>query len=163
METQRSPGAPPKSSAAGRILAIDYGRKRIGVAVSDELGLTAHPLENIQRSNREADMRRLREICREQGIRRIVVGQPLHINGTAGEMAQGAERYAGRLRKGLGLPVELLDERLTSWEAKEMIAETGRPADRREPLDALAAAILLREYLERQRQASCAALPPEKG
>lgn len=163
METQRSPGAPPESSARGRILAIDYGRRRIGVAVSDELGLTARPLENIQRSNREADMRRLREICREQGVRRIVVGQPLHINGSTGEMAQEAERYAGRLRKGLGLPVEMLDERLTSWEAEEMVAETGRRADRREPLDATAAAVLLREYLERQREAGRAALPAEKG
>ncbi|HWG59672.1 MAG TPA: Holliday junction resolvase RuvX [Candidatus Acidoferrales bacterium] len=159
MDAQRPANELRESESHGRILAIDYGRKRIGLAVSDELGLTARPLENMQRENRQADMRRIREICREHCIRRVVVGQPLHMTGQAGEMAQEAERYAARLRKQLGLPVELLDERLTSWEAKETMEQAGGHSRRREPLDAVAAAVLLRDYLERERSLACAAIP----
>ncbi|HEX4004055.1 MAG TPA: Holliday junction resolvase RuvX [Candidatus Acidoferrales bacterium] len=133
-----------------RILALDYGRKRIGLAVSDELRLTARPLETLARKNRAEDVRRLRQICREQGVARIIVGHPVHITGEAGEMAEEAARFAARLRKELGIEVELLDERLTSWEAEQTVGGTrGRERERR-PIDDVAAAILLREYLERQ-------------
>lgn len=163
MDTKR-PAAPStaESTRAGRILALDYGRKRIGVAVSDELGLTARPLETVVRSSRRTDMQRVRAICREHEIERIVVGQPLHMSSEAGEMAGETARYAARLRKELQVTVELLDERLTSWEAKETVAETARSSRRRgEPLDAVAAAVLLRDYLEQRRRIPAAAL--EKG
>ena len=136
-----------------RILAIDYGRKRIGLALSDELRLTAQPLGTLLRTNRQADLRRLRETCRSHAVSRIVVGHPLHITGEAGEMADESARFATRLRKELGLEVELVDERLTSWEARQI-----RPASRsdegrkRQPVDDLAAAVLLRDYLEQQNQ-----------
>ncbi len=100
-----------------RILAIDYGRKRIGLALSDELGLTAQPLATIVRTNRRNDLRRLREICRQYEVGRIVVGHPLHMTGEAGEMAEEAKRFAARLEKDLRIEVVLVDERLTSWEA----------------------------------------------
>lgn len=148
------------SAAGGRILALDYGRKRIGVAVSDELGLTAHPLEIVVRSNRRTDTQRVRDICRQHGIQRVVVGQPLHMSGRAGEMAAETARYAARLQKELRLTVELVDERLTSWEAKETVAQTAGSSRRRgEPLDAVAAAVLLRDYLEQQRRIPRAAAP----
>lgn len=129
-----------------RILAIDYGRKRIGLAVSDAMGLTARPLAVLTRSNRRNDMRRLREVCREQLVSRIIVGQPLNMTGTAGEMAEEAAKFADRLEKDLGLPTELFDERLTSWEAENQANSTRRKGA---PVDDLAAAILLREYLEK--------------
>ncbi|MFY9689416.1 MAG: Holliday junction resolvase RuvX [Candidatus Acidiferrales bacterium] len=138
-----------------RILALDYGRKRIGLAVSDELRLTAQPLQTLMRKNRAEDVRRLRQICREQGVARIIVGHPVHITGEAGEMAEEAARFGARLRKELGIEVELLDERLTSWEAEQMVGGTRVRGRDRAPIDDVAAAILLREYLERQ--------PPVRG
>jgi putative holliday junction resolvase len=139
-------------SGPRRILAIDYGRKRIGLALSDELRLTAQPLLVLKRANRRDDLRRLRDICRKQGVARILVGHPLHMTGEAGEMADEAARFAARLRKELGIEVDLVDERLTSWEAGQMMAETGSARQRKESsLDDVAAAIFLREYLERHR------------
>ncbi len=138
-----------------RILAVDYGRKRIGMALSDELGLTAQPLATMTRVNRQTDLRRLREACRAHGVAHIIVGHPLHMTGEAGEMANEAARFAARLEKETGIGVELVDERLTSWEAKQTVAETHSSASskkrRREPLDHVAAAVLLRDYLERTR------------
>jgi putative holliday junction resolvase len=150
----RPTGAPTRERR--RILALDYGRKRIGLALSDELRLTAQPLKTLARKNRADDVRRLREICREQGVARIIVGHPVHMTGEAGVMAEEAARFAARLKKELGIEVELLDERLTSWEAEQMVAGTRSPRGQgRAPLDDVAAAILLREYLERQ--------PPVRG
>jgi putative Holliday junction resolvase len=142
---------PAPRVVATRILAIDYGRKRMGLALSDEVGVTAQPLQVLAHKNRRDDVRRLREICRAKGVRLIVVGHPVHITGEAGEMADEAARFATRLRKELGIPVELADERLTSWEAEQTLAEMGGAKRRKDaPLDDVAAAILLREYLQRQ-------------
>jgi putative holliday junction resolvase len=135
-----------------RILAIDYGRKRIGLALSDELGITAHPLQTLLHKNRRDDLRRLRDICRTHGVARILVGHPVHSTGEAGEMANEAARFAARLRKELGMEVELADERLTSWEAENTMAEFGSSRQRKNAsVDAVAAAILLREYLDKKR------------
>src|ERR1019366_6915701 len=131
----------------GRIMAIDYGRKRFGLALSDELGVTSQPLTTLPRSNRRDDLRRLRLLARENKVRHIVVGLPLRLDGSAGEMAGEVKRFAIRLNKELGLSVEMFDERLTSWEANETEVLT----DRREAHDAhrddIAAAIILRDYL----------------
>jgi putative holliday junction resolvase len=149
-------GAEAPTEGRRRILALDYGRKRIGLALSDELRLTAQPLKTLERKNRAQDVRRLREICREQGVARIIVGHPVHMTGEPGEMAEEAARFAERLQKELGIEVELLDERLTSWEAEQTVGRTRSPRGRgRAPLDDVAAAILLREYLERR--------PPARG
>ena len=145
-------GTQPTTTLGPRILAIDYGKKRIGLALSDELGMTAQPLQVLAHKNRREDVRRLREICRAKGVRLVVVGHPLHITGEAGDMAEEAARFATRLRKELGIEVELADERLTTWEAEQILAEMGGAKRRKDaPLDDLAAAILLREYLERKR------------
>lgn len=152
--TQRAK-ARENSAAAGetkprRILAIDYGRKRIGLALSDELGLTAQPLTTLVRTNRRNDLRRLRDICRKHGVAHIVVGYPLHMTGEAGEMADEVARFSARLRKELGIETELVDERLTSWEAERMAAEAKSKRRKGRALDDVAAAILLRDYLERR-------------
>ena len=140
--------SPAASSKRARILALDYGRRRIGLAISDELGITANPLPVLQRKNRREDMSRLLEIASANGVARILIGLPLHLSGERSEMAEEASRFASRLAKELGLPVEQLDERLTSWEAEQLAKEShhAKTAD----LDSLSAAILLREYLETQ-------------
>lgn len=130
---------------------MDYGRKRIGLALSDELGLTAQPLATIQRTNRQTDMRRLREICQRNGVCRIIVGHPLRLTGEAGEMADEASGFARRLGKATDIEVELRDERLTSWDAQQTVTETKSRRARAGPLDDVAAAILLRDHLEEKR------------
>jgi putative pre-16S rRNA nuclease len=151
-------------NANGSILALDYGRARIGLAIAEMDAQLPRPLLTLDRVNRNEDMRRLRELAREHGVRQIVVGLPLRLDGTRGEMAEEATRFAARLRKQLGLPVDMLDERLTSWEAERLLEEQsgrvlheakkhakGGNKPTRASVDAVAAAVILKEYLEQQR------------
>lgn len=145
----------------GVILAIDYGKKRLGLALSDEHGMTCRPHGTWTRINRRRDLTRLRELVRQKGVRRIVIGLPLHLDGTPSNMSEEAKSFAMRVGKALGLPVELMDERLSSWEARQSQADStsnerahrgssGRTEIRKQPpLDEIAAAIILRDYLER--------------
>ena len=157
----------PKSPERHTILSIDYGRARIGLAIADANARMAQPLCTLERVNRNEDMRRLRELAREHGVKQIVVGLPLRLDGTRGEMAEEVERFAQRVRKQIGVPVEMVDERLTSWEAERLLEETqGRRLHEEKPggagrkkkartnatVDAVAAAVILKEYLERQVQ-----------
>lgn len=126
----------------------------------------AQPLSTLRRINRNEDMRRLRELAREHRVKQVVVGLPLNLDGTRGEMAEEAERFAQRVRKQLGVLVEMVDERLTSWEAERLLEEmqgrflhgpkkgggTHRKAPARATVDAVAAAVILTEYLVRQAQ-----------
>lgn len=145
------PPSPSRSSHSksqrGRILAIDYGRRRIGLALSDELGMTADPLGTLVRQNRREDMFRLRKLARRYDVGSIVVGYPLRLDGRRSEMAEEAARFAARVEKDLGLPVEMRDERLTSWEAGEILKARGGRRRKTDELDSLAAAILLQEHL----------------
>ena len=140
---------------------MDYGKVRIGLALASLEGGVAQPLATLDRINRNEDMRRLRELIRSHGIKQVVVGLPLRLDGTHGEMAEEAERFAIRVRKQIGVPVEMMDERLTSWEAERLLEEEfGRT--RREDtamqkkkktdkidVDGVAAAVILRDYLRR--------------
>lgn len=152
-----------KGMAPGaQILAIDYGRARIGLAVAAAPHGLAQPLATLERINRNEDMRRLRELVRDHFVKFILVGLPLRLDGTRGDMADEAERFAQRVRKQIGVPVEMLDERLTSWEAERELEEqfgrrlkAGDAASRKKmtervSVDSMAAAIILRDYLERQ-------------
>ena len=146
-----------------RILAIDYGRRKMGLALADAAARIAEPCTTLERLNRNEDMRRLREFAREHQVKQIVVGLPLRLDGTPGEMAEEAKRFAERVRKQLGLPVELVDERLTSWEAERILEEElgrrithvetrkgkkpTRISDGKYTVDAVAAMVILREYL----------------
>jgi len=149
------------------ILAVDYGRARIGFALADSETRMAQPLSTMERINRNEDMRRLRELVREHGVKQIVVGLPLRLDGTRGEMAEEAERFGQRVRKQIGVPVEMVDERLSSWEAERLLEEvqgrfiheeklTGvkkpKNAQTKMTVDAVAAAVILKEYLDRQEQ-----------
>ena len=113
----------PAVSTGKTILSIDYGRARIGLAIATAEARLARPLATLERINRNEDMRRLRELAREQGVKQIVVGLPLNLDGTRGAMADEAERFAQRARKQIGIPVEMVDERLTSWEAERLLEE----------------------------------------
>ena len=149
------------------VLAVDYGRARIGLALADSETRMAQPLSTMERVNRNEDMRRLRKLVREQGVKQIVVGLPLRLDGSRGEMAEEVERFAQRVRKQIGVPVEMVDERLTSWEAERLMEEIQGRFIRDEKLiggkkskniqakmtvDAVAAAVILKEYLDRQGQ-----------
>jgi len=149
------------STCTGVILAIDYGRKRLGLALSDELGVTSRPFAVWTRINRRRDLARLRELVRQQAVRRIVIGLPLHLDGTQSEMSEEAKGFAGRVEKALGIPVEMMDERLTSWEAEQTLdankstlssrrRREHRPGrGRQTSIDDVAAAVILRDYLRR--------------
>ncbi len=152
--------SPPVSlERRGRILGIDYGRKRIGLALSDELQLTAQPLAVLLRTNRQGDIRRLRDLCREHRVSQIVVGHPLHLTGAESEMSNEASRFATRLSKNLGVAVELGEERLTSWDAEQTRGTARLSARRSHALDDVAAALILRDYLEKRRNQTAPANP----
>lgn len=143
--------------SGGRILAIDLGTKNIGLAVTDPLGLTAQGLPTLRRTNRRADLARLRELVEALQIERIVVGHPLHLKGYAGARAHQAERFADWLRREFRLPVELFDERLTSWEAENRLREAGASkSERKRAVDRLAATLILQAYLAHQAARSAA-------
>ena len=139
------------SRTPGRVLAVDYGRQRIGLALSDELQLTAQPLAVLSRTNRANDLRRLRQICHEHQVTAVIVGYPLHLSGSRSEMADEACRFATRLKKNLGLAVELVDERLTSWEASQIGRTPDAASSRSRHVDDIAAALILRDFLEKER------------
>jgi len=155
----------PTAASAGKILAIDYGRARIGLAIAEPPHGAAQPLATLERINRNEDMRRLRELVRDHGVKFVVVGLPLRLDGTRGQIAEEAERFAQRLRKQIGVMVEMADERLTSWQAeREMEEQFGRRSKAGEStsrkksrekvsVDSMAAAIILRDYLARKAAA----------
>src|SRR3984885_12775504 len=157
----RAPSLAANPRTTGVILAIDYGKKRLGLALSDEHGVTSRPFATWTRINRRRDLARLRELVRQEGVRRIVVGLPLRLDGTPGEMWEEARSFAARVEKAIGLPVEMMDERLSSWEAHETLAAVtsskrsrrgsagGAAGKKHIPLDDIAAAIILRDYLDR--------------
>lgn len=158
--------AAERAQGAFKILALDYGRTKIGLALADSAARIAQPFDTMERVNRNEDMRRLRELARDLGVRQIVVGLPLRLDGTGGEMADEATRFAHRVHKQIGVPVELVDERLSSWEAERILEEemgrrisheetpqgrkkTKGATDGKYTVDAVAAMVILREYLAR--------------
>jgi putative Holliday junction resolvase len=132
-----------------RILALDHGTKRIGVAISDETATLAQPLEFIAAQPFAKCLDRIREIVKERQAREIVVGLPRNMNGTYGPAAESAREFAAVLREALGIPVNTWDERLTSVQANRFLIEAGmRRAQRKTKADQSAAAILLQSYLD---------------
>jgi putative Holliday junction resolvase len=133
-----------------RILGLDIGHKRIGVAISDPLGITAQGLAVIDCKDMAAALVRLADICREHGVTRIVAGLPLHMSGDRSEAAEKIEKFAAAIEEHTGLPVELVDERLTSRMAeKTLIAGNVRRKARKEVRDMLAAVLILESFLNR--------------
>jgi putative holliday junction resolvase len=134
-----------------RCLGIDFGEKRIGLAISDPAGRVAVPLTTLERRNDRSALRQIAEIARREGVERLILGEPVDLEGRRGPMAERVRRFAARLRDMTGLPLALVDEALTSVEASRRLRQAGGDP-RREPgkIDALAAQILLQDALDRQ-------------
>jgi putative holliday junction resolvase len=134
-----------------RTLGVDFGERRIGLAISDEEGRVAVPLGTVPRSSDRAAIAELVAIVRREGVEMLVVGEPVNLDGSRGKAAVRARSFAARLARTSGLPCSLINESLTTVAAAERLRAAGVDP-RREPgrLDALAAQILLQEALDRQ-------------
>ncbi len=132
-----------------RVLAVDYGKKRIGLAVSDPLGLTAQGLDTLFRTRVREDLETLAALVRDREVNLILFGNPLRLNGADSEASRGVREFAARLGERTGVTVEFWDERLTSFEAEETLKELGVSTQRHTGnVDRMAAILLLRSYLE---------------
>ena len=137
-----------------RAMAIDYGTKAIGIAISDELRLTVRPLTTIRRrrQSRNQIITQIKALLEEYEAAELIVGLPLRLDGTIGDAAERVNRFIVELQKALAVPIIAQDERLTSHEAEAMMRELGfDQRQRKEKSDEYAAAIILREYLESHR------------
>lgn len=133
----------------GRILAIDYGSRRMGLAVSDALGITAQGIETLQRRNKRADFARLARVLRHYDVREIVLGYPLRMSGEKGTQSEKVEEFADELRKKFDLPVHLWDERLTSAEANRLLRDAEVSTEKRvRAVDRMAAILILQSFLQ---------------
>ena len=133
----------------GRTLALDYGDRRIGIALSDPMGVAARPLMTMTRTTWARDLDRIRTIIGEHEVRRIVVGLPLDMNGDRGARARITEAFIGKIRGATGLPVIPWDERLTTVQAERiLISGDVSRARRRKVIDQVAAVIFLQAYLD---------------
>lgn len=132
-----------------RILALDVGEKRIGLAVSDPLGITAQGISVLTRQNRETDLARLREVAQEYQVQEILVGLPRHMDGRPGKQADAVLELARTLGESLGIPVTPWDERLTTMQAERVLIQADLSRQRRRRVvDQVAAVLILQSYLE---------------
>ena len=135
-----------------RVLGLDWGTKRIGVAATDPLGLMAHPVATIAVVGDDQVIAALKAIIAEKDITRVVVGLPVNMDGSHGPAAAAAKAFAAFVGERTGLPVETLDERLTSVDADSRLADSGmRWPERKKRVDQVAAALILQAWLEKRR------------
>ena len=147
------------SSFPSRILALDVGARKIGLAVSDPLGITAQGLDTLRRTNKRSDLARLESLIGEYKVAEIVVGYPLRMSGQPGAQAEKVSAFAEELRRRFRLPVHLWDERLTSAQANRVLRQSEISIRRRGlAVDRLAAVLILQNFLE-----SRTAHPPAAG
>lgn len=138
-----------------RIMGLDVGDRRIGVAVSDPLGLTAQPVLTLTRTNRRQDLKSLQRLIRKYHCAAIVVGNPLYMSGDQSPQAAKAQAFANLLRDETGLPVHLWDERLTTTEAHRHLHAAGRPGtEHKAVVDQVAAVLILESYLAAKTRAT---------
>jgi putative holliday junction resolvase len=143
---------PIENLTQGRVLGLDVGDRRIGVAVSDELGLTAQPVLTLVRKNRRQDLGSLARLVRKYGCAQVVVGNPLYMSGDISPQALKAQAIALSLQQETGVTVTLWDERLSTTEAHRHLDAAGRlPADRRAVIDQVAAVLILQSFLDSRR------------
>lgn len=143
-----------------RYLALDVGSKRIGIAVSDELGLTAQPVLTLERRrNPREDFRSIARLCRRYAVAGIVVGNPVKLDGAISSQAEKVQVFAAGLGELTGMPIHLWDERLTTHEAHQLLYEAGHARqDHQRVVDQVAATLILQSFLDGQ-----ADLPGERG
>jgi putative pre-16S rRNA nuclease len=136
-----------------RVLALDVGSKRIGVAVSDPLGITAQGLETIQRQNKRKDMETLGRLLKDYEVREVVVGLPLRLSGAEGTQSEKMRRFASDLESHFGVTVHLWDERWTSTEANRLLRETELSIEKRgRAVDRMAAILILQSWMEAHKR-----------
>jgi putative holliday junction resolvase len=152
----------PDQPRPPRYLALDVGSRRIGVAVSDELGLTAQPVLTLERRrNLREDLRSLARLCRRYDVAGIVVGNPLSLDGATNPQAAKIQAFAAELGELAKLPIHLWDERLTSHEAHQILYEAGHARQsHRRLVDQVAATLILQSFLEDQQIRASSGLQP---
>jgi putative Holliday junction resolvase len=132
-----------------RVLGLDVGSRRIGIAISDPLGLTAQGLPTLQRQNKRLDFEHLTKVVNDYQISEIVVGYPLRLSGAEGIQSEKMQLFAEELRQKFGLPVHLWDERLTSTQANRLLRETDLSIKKRgQAVDRMAAILILQNWME---------------
>ena len=137
------------TSHPGRILALDVGLKRIGLALSDPLGITAQGLPNLNRKNKRTDLAALASLAADREVKLFLIGDPLNMRGDAGRQARFVHEFADALAAHTGLPIRLWDERLTTVEAGRVLRSSGIGIEKRaRAIDKLSAVILLQSYLD---------------
>src|SRR5215469_15881530 len=150
-EPYNPPVIPDPIGSAHRVLGMDVGARRIGLAISDPLGITAQGLETLRRKNKRHDLAQVERVIRDYDVKEIVVGLPLRMSGAEGTQAEKIQAFAEDLRQHFKLPVHLWDERLTSVEANRLLRETELSiAKRAKAVDRLAAVLILQGWLERR-------------
>lgn len=136
----------PKS---GKLLGIDFGERRIGVAITDELQITSQPLKTFIIDDLDDAVEKICEICKSAAVRGIVLGLPIQMNGSEGEMARRVRRFSEKLQQASGLPLALFDERLSSLQAQRILREFGlKTSQQKGKIDRIAATLILRTYLD---------------
>jgi len=137
-----------ESQAPRRILALDVGKKRIGMAVSDALGFTAQGIPTLQRTRIREDLARLKELADSWNVELLLVGRPLHLSGSESRQSEYTSEFAGKLAAYLKLPVVYWDERLTTAEAERLMRSGGATLEQRKnAVDRMSATLLLESYL----------------
>lgn len=151
-QAQNKPKESPKQFMHYAALGLDVGRKRIGVAGCDRLGITVHGITTITRRSWDEDMAILRSLILERAIDTLVVGLPYNMDGSLGHQAKHVQKFAKGAAKQLGISVEFVDERLTSYEAEEMMRSQGiSTRHNKEMIDRKAAALILQQWLALKR------------
>ena len=134
-----------------RILALDVGTRKIGIAISDALSITAQPLETLIRKSKKADFQPIKEIVCDMGVSKIIVGLPLNMNGTPGFRAKEIYSFVEKLKEEIKIPVQLWDERLSTLEANRILLQADMSRRKRKKLDdKIAAQLILQSYLDSQ-------------
>jgi putative Holliday junction resolvase len=135
-----------------RVLGLDVGDKRIGIAISDTLGLTAQRLSVLQRSALKADVQAIQALVQEHQASAVVLGLPLTLAGVEGPQAKKVQHFAEALQRALAVPVQLLDERLTTVQGERALLATGASRKKRKSvIDQVAAQLILQQYLDAKR------------
>jgi putative Holliday junction resolvase len=140
------------SAERGRIMALDIGGRRIGVALSDSTGVLASPLTTLRAEPRAAAIARIAKLVAQHEVAQLVVGLPLTLSGEVGPQAQLVQAFVGELRPAVAVPIHMFDERLTTVAAERMMIDLGlKPDQRKARIDEVAASIILQDFLESQR------------
>lgn len=149
-EPETAEPKPGEDALVPRILGLDVGDRRIGLAISDPLGYTAQPLFTLHRAGRRADLKSLARALRKHGVTEVVVGNPLYMSGDQSPQAAKAQAFAEELRAEFGITVHLWDERLTTTEAHRHLDDAGHAGgrERKRIIDQVAAVLILQSFLE---------------